>query len=495
MTRAPVGEVMMILGVALLIGGGWAEARTDAIAVRFAEHLSVGEGDLYARQAPDVIQSRLDDYKALGVGNVRLGFTWRELVENGSGKSTCKESSKRLRFLRSVKHNGLRLRLSIGAVKPPAAERGAMEAAGLLMKNRDGEYSPTLSVWHPGVPKIITEKTAQLFQCLADAGLLDALSAIIIPLGPAGEPVYPAAWMMNKNKPGDTTFWFYDRFARDDFVTQMKEQYGAVSRANEAWGTDYPDWSDVTIPGEGTRRGKMWRDVLIWYRDSKRRFIRWQIDHYRQLAEKLYPVGPKPDLVILMTGDRISNEEWGRAVERGAGSQRVKVMIDHEFLIDIAHEKGLVLQQAGIQDTQSLAATQDYIKRKGFQIRMWGENSRSEKRPGVLVDAAIKFRLFGLEYLKATDLYQANGHRTALYPAFEEAVKELRRYVANEVSATDGLPVYRFASLARTEGTPLGADAVGSRGPDARARSKSGEAKLLRDPLPRHPVSLLTGAR
>lgn len=433
------GSFAMVCALIPLSCAAQIPVHADTCTDPLAERLSISEtgaGALFPGQSDDLIEKRLADYKMLGVGNVRLAFGWRDLAETNSAN---------LRFMQLVHKNGLKLRLTLGALKPPLAKRKSMEKAGLFMKNRDGEYSPTLSVWHPKVPKIIDEMTPQLFQRLADAGLLEAISGIIIDLGPAGEPIYPAVWMMNaenkagaEKKPSDTTFWFYDRFAHDDFVAQMKIQYDTITQANEVWGTDYADWSSVRIPEDGTPSG-MWRDVLTWYRDSKRRFIRRQVDLYKNLVRKFYSGDYKPELLILVTGKPLSEKDWEQAMERGEGTSSIKTIIDHEFLIDLAHEKGLALQHAAIHDKTILSGTQAYMREKGYHLRIWGENnnvSRDEisHNSGWYADLALGYGFFGLEFLAARDLYEPSGEKTALYPAFAEAIEEFRKRVPVKVS-------------------------------------------------------------
>lgn len=425
------------LALGLLLAASNAAGRGGSSANELTERLSVGEVWSYIRQDKRLILKRFADYKQLGIGNVRVSFSWGEMEKGTGGSNTWRKNSPTLKFLELAKNSGIRLRLNVNALKPPTHMRKELENAGLLMKNLNGDFSPTLSYWHPETRNIVVQKTAKLFQYLKDAAMLDDVSALIVPLGPAGEPVYPAAWMTGRKKANDISFWFYDSYARDDFVARMRALYGAIESANEAWGTEFGGWSDVMIPKEGTRGGGMWRDVLTWYRDSKRRFIVWQVRHYKELLQRYYPVGNRPDLVMLITGDRISESEWESAVQRGTGGHGIKVMIDHDFLIDTAYENGLVLQQAGMQDEKSLSATIAYMKRKGFQLKMWGENNRNETDPITLVDVGIKLGLFGFEYLHVNNLFNRKGEKTALYSRFAEAIERFQAHVSPKISSAD----------------------------------------------------------
>jgi hypothetical protein len=67
-------------------------------------------------------------------------------------------------------------------------------------------------------------------------------------------------------------------YARRSFVNAMKKKYHSnIALANAAWGTksDFKSWEDVKLPIPGQHPGQMWSDALLWYRDSKRYFVRW----------------------------------------------------------------------------------------------------------------------------------------------------------------------------------------------------------------------------
>ena len=109
--------------------------------------------------------------------------------------------------------------------------------------------------------------------------VLDATDSVFVDLGPAGEPIYPAAWTMKKRSCTELTPWYYGEQAGMDFRQAMTEKYKNLEQANRSWGSTFASWTEVKPLNPGERSGAMWEDVLLWYRDSKRAFIRWQIDN------------------------------------------------------------------------------------------------------------------------------------------------------------------------------------------------------------------------
>jgi hypothetical protein len=194
--------------------------------------------------------------------------------------------------------------------------------------------------------------------------------------------------------------------AQADYPKKMLLKYSTIARANAAWGTQYPDWNAVRIPVPGTRPGAQWQDVLLWYRDTKRAFIDWQIGHYQRLLAKYYKGDSKaPQLMILVPGTHVSSFEWDQAVASGGGGTGVVVMADSEFLLDRAHRTSSVLQYTGLPNMAEVEYLEAYMREHGYSVPMWGENAGNVGVPKELGDEVLSNGLVGQEYI-GSNLFQ-----------------------------------------------------------------------------------------
>jgi hypothetical protein len=263
-----------------------------------------------------------------------------------------------------------------------------------------------ISYWYPSLHSLLEEKDDQIFALLSQHGLLNVLSYIVVPLGPAGEPIYPASWTTSApNAPA--RFWFYDTYARSDFPVKMRAKYQQIAAANRIWRTSYTDWNSVAIPEPGTQPGPMWSDVLTWYRDVKRSFVDWQIAHYQRLLKKYYPNGGAPRLIILVPGNHISPYEWAEAVKSGGGDSGVVIMTDSEFLLNTARRTGATLQYTGLPNMAEVEYLQSYMRGKGYNVPMWGENAGNKGVPDELGCEIVGNGLYGQEYI-GSNLFDAD---------------------------------------------------------------------------------------
>jgi hypothetical protein len=392
-TSAELPTLTMII---LMLSGMQVHAQQTSILFEEDVSLRFGIADLNARGSNAAHQARFDLYKQMGIGVLRMDEgKWRdfELQPN-----MWQFPAADLDFLRLARRNGFHFKSNIGAIDSPA-RWFLKDHPDAQMTNEVGLTSfNVISYWYPGLHDLLEDKDDKIFSFLAQQGLLSNVSFLIVPFGPAGEPVYPAPWTTSDPN-GTPHFWFYDPHAQADFPVKMQAQYGSISRANSVWGTHYAGWSTVKLPTPGTQPGPMWRDVLTWYRDTKRDFIVWQMSHYQRLLAKYWPDGNKPKLMILVPGTHITPYEWTQAIKFGGGDPGIIIMADSEFLIDIAARFGAFTQYTGLPNITEVEYLQSYIRSRGYSVPMWGENAGNQGKPQELGYEVLGNGLVGQEYI------------------------------------------------------------------------------------------------
>ena len=387
--------------------------------------LSIADYAPYLHQPTEKIQKRFDLYRQIGVGTVRAGVDWR-VLERSNGNWQVPP------FLRSyLTHaitSGFRLKLTVGTVgAPPGWYLDAHPDARI--RNAKGEYSKNdMSLWYPKLGVLLAEKADGLFGHLAQLGAFAVTDFIFVDLGPAGEPLYPAPWTMGEAHTHGP--WFYDAHAATAFAQRAKRAHPRLAEANRSWGTNFASWSDVKLPRPGERFGGLWQEALLWYRESKRRFVRWQVANYRRALERHAP-GARTRLIIFVPAVHIQPEEWGQAVRSGNPSRALVTMDDSEFLLRLAQKTGCWLQDTGVENATELQYLRGYMKDHGINQPMWGENAGLEavaRNPGHLADVVLANGLYGLDYIDSHYLFRPDGVTpNETFNAFATASERIRR--------------------------------------------------------------------
>jgi len=410
------------------------------------ESLKFGIADPFPNDPADKIERRLMLYKKAGIGILRTDAGWPG--GNDLPDGALPDLPLPPLYALGQKY-GFRFKSGIGIFYNPSRAFFSRHPDA-QMTNQEGLKSGfVISYWYPGLTRYLEDVDDRIFAYLAKRDFLASLDYVVVPLGPAAEPLYPVPWTTTEpNKP--MRFWFYDSNAQADFPRKMKAKYGTIDAANQAWGTHYADWNSVTIPSPGAQPGPMWRDVLTWYRDSKRDFIVWQVAHYRRLLEKYYPQGHAPRLVILLPGDHITPYLWDQAIRAGDGDDRVKMMADSEFLIDLAHKVGAYLQYTGLPNTSEIQYAENYMREHGFEVPLWGENAGDAGEPRELDEEVLSNGLYGQEYV-GSNLFEADHVTpTAKFLSLEKAhgwLADARAARSPPNMVFDDLPIVQGACL------------------------------------------------
>lgn len=376
------------------------------------------------------VQKRMDLYKALGVGTLRCALLWAD-QEKQPGAWT---PPTHLRWFQLAQQNGFRLKIGLECIASPPGWLFDQHPDARIL-NRHGWTSRNyISPWYPGLEEVLQKAVDGLTASMASSGILPSVDSIIVDLGPACEPIYPANWTLGKS--GDdpqTSFWYYDGHAQADFSAKMQAAYGGnLARANQRWSTHFAAWADVKIPEPTIKPGAMWNDVLLWYRDTKRRLIESQVRRFQRSLSR-YPAAKNVKLVILVPGSHCSSEEWKQAVRTGGGGTNLILMCDTEFLLELAGRTGCQLQYTGMENEPEVHYIQNCLRARHLQIPLWGENAGSRetgRKPDHLADVVIRNRLYGFEYVAADFFLNKDGVTPDdNYPAVQKAYRRMQEYL------------------------------------------------------------------
>jgi len=386
----------------------------------------MGEDVRYRLDSPQIIGRRFDLYKQLGFGTLRTEVAWRRLEAREGDWSPPPYLDS---YLSQAVNSGFRLKLTIETLGGPPGWF-LKEHPDALIRNADGEFSNNdLSLWYPGLHALLAQKADQLFDYLAQRNLFGAIDWIFVDLGPASEPIYPAAWTMGKTSCQGSTQWFYDSQAESQFATAMRAKYQSLAQTNRAWGTSFGDWTEVMLPRPGQKFSGLWNDALIWYRDSKRDFIRWQTANYQRALSSHVAAASAPNLIVMVPGRHISPQEWEQSVESATPDCRLATMTDTEFLLDFAKEAGCALQYTADENGDEVQYLRQYMRSHGNTQRLWGENVGVEgvaRDPGHLADVVLANGLYGMDYIRSSRIFGPD-HVTPneTFPALATACQRL----------------------------------------------------------------------
>ncbi len=383
--------------------------------------LCITEGGVATDRAS--IFRRFAECKELGVQCVRVDTYW------SSPYSGCWEMSEVTKnHLEAAKEYGLLLKLILPTIMAPPAWLSAEEGARLIDYNGRKSVN-TVSYWYDG----ITDYTDMALRCMLDAviesGYSDVIGGIVVDMGPAGEPLYPPEWTQTEQN-SEEVMWCYGDNAQADFRDRMREKYTSIDAANSAWNSSYADFASISVPKPGEAKGRLWEDVLTWYRDTKRQFMSAQVDIFKAaLAD--YDLLDRP-LILYLPGADYTEQQWAYAIETGSAIANIKIGCDNNFCVDLAAEKGCLLQYTGITGQQNLQLLRAYMYEKGYgDIPVFGENAGGDGADlELLRDIIIQYKLYGIDYTHCHYLYEADGITPgARFALFGSVLDELGKFL------------------------------------------------------------------
>lgn len=349
----------------------------------------------------EIIRQRFDLYKSIGVDLIRVEVDWSP-VEAQEG--IWDYSKGIFNYMKIAKEYGFKIKLILGVMMAPP-EWYFVANPEARYRDENGITTPNcMSMWYPGLRDVISEKSEKIVEMLKQLDLWDCIDYVIPAYGAAGEPIYPAAWTV----PGQTeqTFWCYDDNAHKSFREYASKKYSSVSEANEIWDTDFQSWDDVHVLKPGTKPGAYWNDVLTWYRDSKREYVKWQTSQVLGLVE-----GTDKKVIIYIPGKEYTAEDWDDAVRTGRGNGHIMEMADSRFLVDVAAENGCQMQITGLSNVAEVARVAQYCRSKNV-THLWGENEGTPDiagYPAGFAQTIINNGLLGLDYTHGKFMFEDDG--------------------------------------------------------------------------------------
>ena len=347
----------------------------------------------------DRIRKRFALYEDLGVDMLRLTIY--------AGHGWCSEA-----YLNALRDAPFRLKIILDNMPQEPEfhttdEHGRTAASGL-------------NYWHPELRIRADEMTQVIFERLKASGLEDRVDFVIPAMGMAGEPLYPHPWTTGFDDP---SFWCYGEHAQADFRESMKAKYDTIEDADAAWGSDFADWDAVHVLPPGTLPGTYWEDVLVWYRDTKRDYVEWNITNTQRYTDKT--------VLLYVPGVHFSEDDWQEAIDTGRGNVWITIMTDHEFLVDQAAKHGCWVQYTGLGPDGDADRVAAYIQEKGYdKVGVWGENPgvpQAVTDPVALARMVVDLGLHGLDLTFSSFLFEDDGITpNHLWPAMGEGFQLIR---------------------------------------------------------------------
>ncbi|MEI6078641.1 MAG: DNRLRE domain-containing protein [Verrucomicrobiota bacterium] len=383
--------------------------------------ICVTEWGSYYASTPEDFQKRFACYKELGVDTIRVETGW---LNHPNMVSELKKSNFRLKMILYV----LGIQKEYSNAHP--TER---------MMDEHGVADWHLGPWNPAFEETTLRTARAEMEMLKTSGLAGRVKEVVADLGPAGEGIYPANWTVNDRK-GEEAYWCYSPAAQVSFRSAMKAKYTNIGSANTAWALSgdrsFASWDTVSIPQPRTAwaRGPFWNDMLIWYRDSKRKIMLQRIDQTQSLAKEY--LGCDVKCIVYLPGDAYSQADWDVAVKEASGPAAIRLMMDNDWLMATAIAKGCTLQYTGVENADAVRDMVRKLKRAGSNAHadMWGENAGQEesgRNPCRLSEVITCFGLRGIDYTWSNWLFEKNGVTPSpTYARFAHAAKMINSFHA-----------------------------------------------------------------
>ena len=405
----------------------------------------------FSNRTQEAVKARFRQYAEMGVKTVRYETTWVSL-----SKGSWSLSAEAADTLQAAVDAGLRLKVISPTIMSPQTWVTLDPDAAMVDYNGVRAIN-TISYWYDGIYEYTADAINCQLQEYEELGLLDSIDALVVDFGPAGEPLYPAAWTQSGNienpENENTTMWCYGENAVADFRKKMQEKYGGIEKANEAWGTAYASFEAFAMPKPGEVKGALWEEIFDWYLQAKRTFIEKQIQIFQEAVNR--HASGRIQLILYMPGASFTEAEWRQHMEAGTASFAMQIGSENEFIVQMADKYDCLLQFTGLPGITSLKQIRQYMYSNGYEdIPVFGENYAdyaSSNDPEGLYRVIQEFNLAGLDYTFAKFLYEEDGTtKSAIFPKMEEAVP----LIADFIGSVDYTAIPY--SLRRVEARPEG---------------------------------------
>lgn len=426
LTAICVALFAVVLGVLLMRG---TTEKSEVQEYPKTLSLCFTEGHI-ANRSQEALQKRFRDYVNMGITTVRYETQW---VSLSKGKWSLSGESRDT--LQTAIDAGLRLKLISPTIMVPQSWISNNPDAAMI--NYNGvRASNTISYWYDGIYDYTSDAINCQLEKYAELGILDYVDALIVDFGPAGEPLYPAAWTQTGDleNPDNaaTSMWCYGENAVQDFRDTMLEKYGSIEAINDAWSTEFASMDAFQMPLPGTAKGQQWEDILTWYLESKREFIERQIQIFQEAVD-IHTAG-RVKLILYMPGASFTQAEWDTCVQTGDATFAMLIGSENEFIVQMADKYDCLLQFTGLPGIEPLKQVRQWMYAEGYgHIPVFGENYAdyaSSCDPEALYQAIEDFNLAGLDYTFTKFLYEEDGMTpSGIYPQMVEILPKIDSYI------------------------------------------------------------------
>ena len=306
------------------------------------------------------------------------------------------------------------------------------------MVDQFGTLAKSLGPWNTDFEEATRKSCERELKAIKRSGLADRVDEVVVGLGPASEPMYPANWTLGRS--GEEGFWCYSDAAQQSFRRAMAKKYRTLDRANDYWGLKgeqrFKKGSDIHIPKPGTEwaKGQFWDDMLYWYRDCKRQMILHRVRQTEEQVDKY--LSSKVKLIVYLPGHAYTQQQWDNAVKHASGDKSIRLMMDNDWLMKEAIKRGCILQYTGVENAKEVDNIVSKLKAMGQHRAyrtMWGENAgvaRVGQHPMQLADVITKYNLRGIDFTWSKWLFDEEDGVTPT-PVFEEfrrTVEKIRNH-------------------------------------------------------------------
>jgi hypothetical protein len=382
---------------------------------------------------------RFADYQALGVDTIRLATGWLDHPA----------------LISALKPTALRIKMILYVLGIPPDYAAAHPSDRMIDEHgvADWHFGP----WSPGrAATTLATGRAELAK-LAASGLADRVDEVVVDAGPAGEGIYPANWTVHDRR-GEEAYWCYSADAQASFREAMRAKYTSIEAANAAWhlvgDQRCGSWERLEIPAPRTAwaRGPFWIDLLRWYRDAKRRMIVERIEQTQALARQY--LGARARCIVYLPGWAYTQADWDQAAREASGPGSIRLMMDNDWLMTTAVERGCVLQYTGVENAAEVRNIVRKLKAAGSTAyqTMWGENAGYEvagRNPIWLARVITAYGLRGVDFTWSNWLYEKDGlTRSRTFAPFAYATRLIRTFY----DTGESLPPYQPETAARQTG-------------------------------------------
>lgn len=399
------------------------QASVQSIGICFTE-------GYHTNNSVEALRKRYDDYVEMGLKTLRHETQW-----TSTEKEEWVLSEDSTNTLTLAIEAGLRLKLISPTIMMP--QPWVKDDPDSAMVSFDGTKAiNTLSYWYEGTYEYTEDAINGQLKEYERLGILENVDALVVDFGPAGEPLYPAAWTQSGDlenpENAQTKMWCYGDNAVQDFRDSMLEKYGSVEAINDAWDTSFASMDVYQMPNIGTVMGRQWEDILTWYLESKREFIEKQIQIFQEAVDT-YSDG-RIRLILYMPGASFSEAEWDECIKTGTATYAMLIGSENEFMVQMADKYNCLLQFTGIPGVDSLKQVRQWMYENDYgYIPVYGENYAdyvSSCEPEALYQIIEDFNLAGIDYTFTKFLYEDDCLTPSeIYPKMALALPKIDAFI------------------------------------------------------------------